>query len=143
MLACRRVPGKLPAARILQSIFMIILVVEDDPIVLIVFESMLKSKGHEVIAAPDTATANRLLGELGKVPDVLLVDVVLIGESGIDYASVMRVRYPSMPIVFTTGYPHREGPALHAGMGEVLRKPFRPQELFDTIERASRNRQAP
>ena len=119
---------------------MIILVVEDDPIVLTVFVSMLTSKGHETIAAQDAATATKLLGELEKTPDLLLLDVVLPGMSGIEYASLMRARYPSIPIVFTTGYPHREAPARFAGMGEVLRKPFRPHELFDIIERAYRER---
>ena len=115
---------------------MTILVVEDDPLVLDVFESMLKTQGHTVIAAPDPSVAATLLDEGRMAPDVLLVDVALGGANGIDYASELRVRYPSMGIVFTTGFAHREAPARRSGMGEVLRKPFRPHELFAVIGRA-------
>lgn len=121
---------------------MIILVVEDDLLVLDVFESMLKSHGHDVIAAPDPSTASMLLEVGGRPPDVLLVDVALVGASGIDYATALRTQYPTVGIVFTTGFAHREAPARRSGMGEVLRKPFRPAELFASIDRASRQRPA-
>ncbi len=117
---------------------MTILIVEDDPLVLDVFESMLRSQGHDIIAAHDPATAWTLLDEGGRDPDVLLVDVALAGASGIDYANELRAKYPTVGVVFTTGFPHREAPARRSGMGEVLRKPFRPHELFALIERAGR-----
>ena len=119
---------------------MTILVVEDDPLVLDVFESMLKSQGHDVMAAPDPATAATLLSECGKDPDLLLVDIVLAGTSGIDYASDLRKQYRSLAVLFTTGFASREAPALRTGLGEVLRKPFRPHELFEMVERAFRAR---
>ena len=119
---------------------MTILVVDDDTLVLGVFESMLKSKGHEILAATDPSTAVTLLEEHGKSPDILLVDVALEGESGIDFAEAIRAEYPSMGIVFTTGFAHREPMARRAGIGEVLRKPFRPHELFAVIDRAASRR---
>lgn len=114
-----------------------ILVVDDDTLVLDVFESMLKSQGHNVLAAADPATAMTLVEEYGRSPDVLLVDVALAGASGIDFAEAVRVRFPSIGVVFTTGFAHREPMARRAGIGEVLRKPFRPQQLFDIIGRAA------
>ena len=117
---------------------MTILIVEDDPLVLDVFESMLRSQGHDIIAAHDPATAWTLLDEGGRDPDVLLVDVALAGASGIDYANDLRAKYPTVGVVFTTGFPHREAPARRSGMGEVLRKPFRPHQLFALIDRAGR-----
>jgi CheY-like chemotaxis protein len=116
---------------------MTILVVDDDTLVLGVFESMLRSRGHEVLAATDSATAMTLLAEHGQQPDVLLVDVALAGESGIDLAEDVRALYPDIGVVFTTGFAHREPTARRAGIGEVLRKPFRPQQLFDVISRAA------
>lgn len=82
------------------------------------------------------------MGEGGRIPDVALVDVALAGASGIDYATELRAKYPTVGVVFTTGFAHREAPARRSGMGEVLRKPFRPNELFAVIERAARNRPA-
>ena len=119
---------------------MTILVVDDDTLVLGVFESMLKSQGHEILAAADPATAMSLLDEYGKSPDVLLVDVALEGANGIDFAAEVRAEHPDIGVVFTTGFAHREPMARRAGIGEVLRKPFRPQQLFDVINRASTKR---
>lgn len=116
---------------------MTILVVDDDTLVLDVFESMLKSQGHHILAATDPATAMTLVEEYGKSPDVLLVDVALEGASGIDFAEAVRAEFPSIGVVFTTGFAHREPMARRAGIGEVLRKPFRPQQLFDIIGRAA------
>lgn len=117
---------------------MTILVVDDDSLVLDVLESLLKSQGHDVLAAADPSAATTLLAEAPHPPDVLLVDVALPGISGIDYAADMRRRYPLLAVVFTTGFAHLEAPARRRGMGEILRKPFRPRELFDIIERARR-----
>ena len=119
---------------------MTILVVDDDTLVLGVFESMLKSQGHEILAATDPETAMTLLEESGKSPDVLLVDIALEGASGIDFAATIRAEYPSIGVVFTTGFAHREPLARRAGIGEILKKPFRPQQLFDIIGRASSKR---
>lgn len=119
---------------------MTILVVDDDTLVLGVFESMLKSQGHEILAATDPETAMTLLEQHGKSPDVLLVDVALEGASGIDFAAAIRAEYPSIGVVFTTGFAHREPLARRAGIGEILKKPFRPQQLFDVIGRASTKR---
>ncbi len=119
---------------------MTILVVDDDTLVLGVFESMLRSQGHEILAATDPETAMTLLQEHGKCPDVLLVDVALEGASGVDFAVSVRAEYPSIGVVFTTGYAHREPLARRAGIGEILKKPFRPQQLFDVIGRASTKR---
>jgi CheY-like chemotaxis protein len=120
---------------------MTILVVDDDTLVLDVFESMLKSQGHNILAATDPATAMTLVEEYGKSPDVLLVDVALEGASGIDFAEAVRAEFPSIGVVFTTGFAHREPMARRAGIGEILRKPFRPKELFDVIGRAANKRQ--
>ena len=115
---------------------MTILVVDDDTLVLDVLASLLKTQGHAVLAAPDPSAAATLVARAAQPPDLLLVDVALPGISGIDYAADMRRQYPGLAIVFTTGFAHLEAPARRRGMGEILRKPFRPRELFDIVERA-------
>ena len=113
---------------------MTILVLEDDQLVLDVFESLLRVRGHHVLAASDPAEAASLLARHGRPPDALLVDVALSGESGIAYARQLRDTYPSLAVVLTTGFPNQEPIAMRSGLGPLLRKPFRAEELFAVID---------
>ena len=112
-----------------------ILVVEDSPDILTLVDRLLTARGHTVLSAPDPDHASFVIAEHGgKPPDLLLVDIVLAGVSGVDYARSMRGAYPTLKIVFMTGWPHRAPTALRSALGPVLRKPFTAQELFDIIE---------
>lgn len=113
---------------------MTILIVEDQEDVRTLLDRLLSAKGHIVLTAPDPDAAASAIAEHGGPPDVLLIDIILAGRSGVDYARSVKAIYPSLKIVFMTGWPHREPSALRSGLGPVLRKPFTAQELYDTIE---------
>jgi DNA-binding response OmpR family regulator len=111
-----------------------ILVVEDTPEILNLVDRLLTMRGHTVLSAPDPDHASFVIAEHGGPPELLLVDIVLAGISGVDYARSMRGAYPTLKIVFMTGWPHRAPTALRSGLGPVLRKPFTAQELYDMLE---------
>ena len=113
---------------------MIILVIDDDPGVLTAVERMLVARGHDVFTASDTSSASSVLAERGLSPDVLLVDVVLDAENGLDCARTLLTMHSSMRIVFMTGAEHREPGVLRSGLGPVLRKPFDASRLYAAIE---------
>ena len=113
---------------------MTILVVEDTPEILTLVDRLLTARGHTVLSAPDPDHASLVTSEHGAPPELLLVDIVLAGRSGVDYARSMRAAYPTLKIVFMTGWPHRAPTALRSGLGPVLRKPFTAQDLYDLIE---------
>jgi DNA-binding response OmpR family regulator len=113
---------------------MTVLVVEDDATVLSFIERALTQRGNTVLAAEDPDQARFVLAEHGTEPDVLLVDVVLRGSDGLDYARAAKAANPALKIVFMTGMLHRAPSALRSGLGPVLNKPFTVEELFKTID---------
>jgi len=112
-----------------------ILVVEDEPHVLSLIDRLLTIQGHLVIGAHDPDDATFMLTEHKATPDLLLTDIILAADSGIDYAKRMKAMYPSLKVVFMTGWPHREPSALRSNLGPVLRKPFKAEELYAIISR--------
>ena len=112
---------------------MTILVVEDDPTVLAFVDRMLTLNGHTVLAAEDADQARFLLTDHGSQPDVLLVDIVLPGSNGLDFARVAKAEYPTVKILFMTGLVHQSPKALRSGLGPVLHKPFTSAALLKAI----------
>jgi PAS domain S-box-containing protein len=102
-----------------------VLVVEDDIELRNLTVKMLEQLGYVVRSA---ASANEALLGLEKqgVPDILLSDVVLGGgQSGVDLAQAARRRFPSIRILFMSGYPSQLIWA-NSGMPDmkILSKPF-------------------
>lgn len=114
---------------------MTVLVVEDDPNVLTIIERLLTQNGHTVLSAEDPDHARFVLTEHGGTPDLLLVDIVLPGSNGLDFARAAKAASPALKIVFMTGMVHQSPKVLRSGLGPVLHKPFSSDELLKTIEK--------
>ena len=113
---------------------MTILVVEDESTILTLVERLLTAKGHTVLTAHDPDDGAFVIAEHGAPPDLLLTDIILPGRTGLEFAQAMKATYPSLKVVFMTGWAHRAPSALRTGIGPVLRKPFTAQELYDAVE---------
>jgi DNA-binding response OmpR family regulator len=113
---------------------MTVLVVEDDPNILNLLDRLLTQNGHTVLAAEDPDDARFVLAEHGAKADLLLIDIVLPGSNGLDFARAAKAENPSLKIVFMTGLVHRSPAVLRSGLGPVLHKPFTPAELLKTID---------
>jgi DNA-binding response OmpR family regulator len=112
---------------------MTILVVEDDPAVLTLVDRMLTLGGHMVLAAEDVDQARFMLADHGSTPDVLLVDIILPGCNGLDFARAAKADYPAVKILFMTGLVHQSPKVLRSGLGPVLHKPFTSDVLLKAI----------
>jgi len=80
-----------------------VLVVDDDPDIVDYLQSFLEDEGYEVGSAADSVTA---LEELDRFePDVVLLDVLLPGRSGLDLLVSIRrhPRWGETPLVVVTG----------------------------------------
>jgi two-component system, cell cycle sensor histidine kinase and response regulator CckA len=115
-----------------------ILLVEDEPGVRKFADAVLSGLGYRVLAADSAATAMTALAESKLQPDLLLSDIVMPGESGPQLAAALRQSHPDLRIVFITGYADRGvGKQTVLGIDSiVLRKPFSPESLSETIRAA-------
>jgi two-component system cell cycle sensor histidine kinase/response regulator CckA len=111
-----------------------ILIIEDDSSVLSLVERLLTAKGHTVLAAHDPNDAAVVISQHDKPPDMLLADIILGGQTGVEYARTLKQAYPKLKIIFMTGLAHRAPAALRTGLGPVLHKPFGADELYRIIE---------
>jgi len=114
-----------------------ILVVEDELITGADLQNNLKGMGYDVPVVVDTGeNAITKAGELH--PDLVLMDITLIGEmTGIEAAAQIRDRY-GIPVVFLTA--HSDDPtfekALHSEPFGYIIKPIEPLNLRISIEMA-------
>jgi chemosensory pili system protein ChpA (sensor histidine kinase/response regulator) len=80
-----------------------ILVVDDDPDIVLYLASFLEDHGYELRTASDSRSALAVLE--GFHPDAILVDVLMPGRSGLDLLVTLRrdPRWANLPIVVITG----------------------------------------
>ncbi len=122
-----------------------ILVVEDEDLVRDSVSRQLGDLGYGVIAVADGGATLAALAS-GQRIDLMLTDVILAsGPSGREIAERAALVRPDLPVVFMSGY--SESVIAHEGRLEpamqVLSKPFRKQELGDTIRRTLDARHGP
>lgn len=79
------------------------IVVEDDFSMRYLIQAVLKSAGHKVLAEVETTASAKLHLESGKIPDVILVDMVLPGQPGFDFVGHLREAYKGVKVVVCTG----------------------------------------
>lgn len=110
-----------------------ILVVDDEPNVLITYRLILQQRGYEVSAAISSEEARKTL--LNDEIDLLLCDLSLEKqENGFDVIDVARQKDPQMPAVLLTGYATPEANERAEASGiPVLFKPIDINELLQTI----------
>jgi CheY-like chemotaxis protein len=110
------------------------LLVEDNASVAAVTCDMLMRLGYGVHTASNAQRALELLDH--QAFDLVLSDIVMPGAmNGIELARTIRAAKPGLPIVLVSGY---AGSASGAGPEfPVLRKPYRFDELRQTIARVS------
>lgn len=109
-----------------------ILIAEDDPGAGRVLRLLLEQTGYRVTLAADGLTALRLLDEQG-APDLLLLDWMLPGVSGLEICHSARQRWDALrlPILMVTAKTDPESvyAAFDAGASDYVGKPFRGAEL--------------
>lgn len=117
-----------------------ILVVEDEPTVLLVLSEVLQDEGHEVITADNGFEGLDWL-DRSPLPDVMLLDLFMPGIGG--RALLQRIRpderFSHLPVVLITGAVHHDAdfppPSSYQA---VIRKPFDVAEVVAIVERITR-----
>jgi two-component system phosphate regulon response regulator OmpR len=110
-----------------------VLVIDDDNRIRTLLQRFLTNEGFRVSVAADAAEARRQLE--GLAFDLLIVDVMMPGESGTELTQSLRDRL-DVPVLMLTALGETEAriKGLEAGADDYLAKPFDPRELVLRIE---------
>jgi len=119
-----------------------ILVVEDEPAIQALLEFNLQQAGHHVIGATSAEQAYTLLRET--LPDLILLDWMLPGMSGIEFARRLKAESftKAIPIIMLTarGEEQDKIAGFETGADDYITKPFSPRELMARIKAVLRRR---
>ncbi len=119
-----------------------VLVVEDEPQIQELVAVNLEHFGHRVRRASSAEEAEAAIR--AALPDVLVLDWMLPGESGLAFARRLRAdaRTRDLPILMLTAraMEHDKISGLEAGADDYLTKPFSPKELAARIKAVLRRR---
>jgi two-component system phosphate regulon response regulator OmpR len=119
-----------------------ILVVDDDHKLCKLLARFLTEHGSIVATASDSADARGKLASLSF--DLIVLDLMMPGESGLDFAAELR-RTSAVPILMLTamGEPEDRIAGLERGADDYLVKPFEPRELLLRINNILRRTPQP
>ena len=119
-----------------------ILVIEDEPAIRELLRVNLSDAGYEVHEAPDAERAQLALAR--ELPDLLLLDWMLPGQSGLALARQLRAstRTRELPIIMLTARSDEADKVagLEAWVDDYVTKPFSPRELKARIKSVLRRR---
>ena len=120
-----------------------ILIVEDDPHILLGLEEILKGEGYEVTVCHRGDKAIEIAHK--HQPSLIVLDVMLPGLSGFDICKQLRAKKISTPILMLTakGQELDKVIGLDLGADDYVTKPFGVRELVARIHALLRRTQAP
>jgi two-component system cell cycle sensor histidine kinase/response regulator CckA len=122
-----------------------VLVVDDEPDVLHLIESILTDEGYNVIAAKSADTAIKAFSRLPRRPDLLLTDVVMPGMSGPMLVDHLVGIEPELKVLFMSGYDNRhvvQRYVVEKGF-HLISKPFTVNALRSAINEVIKGVPAP
>ncbi len=119
-----------------------VLLVEDEPAILDLLEVTLAAKGFRVRKAEDAIAARDLIR--AELPDVVILDWMLPGQSGVQLARELRAdaRSKALPIIMLTAKADEADKVqgLEVGADDYVTKPFSPRELVARVNALLRRR---
>jgi two-component system phosphate regulon response regulator PhoB len=109
-----------------------VLVVDDEPSLRLLCRVNLELDGYRVLEAENVAEAEQVL--LAEAVDVVLLDVHVGPESGVELMRRLRERGGAPPVVLVTGSARLDA-ATQAEADGLVAKPFRLEELLGVVRR--------
>lgn len=118
-----------------------VLVVDDEPIIVSLLSTILREKGWDVTEA-QSGTAG--IDQLDRARfDVILTDLVMPGDSGIDLLRAAKEIHPDVEVILMTGYATADTAieAMRNGAFHYIMKPLKAEEVVNLVEKAYSQRQ--
>lgn len=111
------------------------LLVEDDDVVRVLMQTILKGHGYEVVASGRPVEALAIAADAAEPFDLLVTDLSLPGLNGRELAVRLRQTQPDLRVLFMSGYTDDvklAGGVSTPGNG-FLQKPFSTEELVQAL----------
>jgi two-component system, OmpR family, phosphate regulon response regulator OmpR len=120
-----------------------ILLVDDDRRIRELLATYLKTNGYRVTSASNAAEARKALQGLSY--DVIILDIMMPGENGLDFAKSLRDGKNAVPILMLSARSDASDRilGLSNGSDDYLGKPFEPEELLLRLRNLLRRSQPP
>ena len=101
-----------------------VLIVDDEELIRWSLSEELGNSGYTARSADGVETAMKIVGE--ESPDLVLTDLRLQGESGLDLLKKIRRTYPAIPVVLMTGFADVDTAveAMREGAADFISKPL-------------------
>jgi DNA-binding NtrC family response regulator len=117
-----------------------ILIVDDEEVLRDVLDAVLRREGFEVLFAASGEECLSVLDD--EEVDLVILDIMLPGISGIDTLRALRVSNPSLPVIIITAFSSIDGAieAMKQGAFHYIPKPFKNEEVVITVNKALEQR---
>ncbi len=114
-----------------------VLIIEDEPIIALDIEGMVRDLGHDVLGVARThREAVSLVRSEGPAPGLVLADIQLAdGSSGLDAVNEILTEI-EVPVIFVTAFPERLLTGEKPEPAFLITKPFRPEAVKAAISQA-------
>ena len=114
-----------------------ILIVDDEPRILLLLQSLLKANGYQVATARDGAAALEAIRKGGV--DITVTDLRMAPMDGMTLFREIKAICPAMPVILLTAYATVETAveAMKSGIFDYLTKPFKVEDMISCLKRAA------
>ena len=117
-----------------------ILIVDDEEVLRDVLEVVIRREGFDVVLAASGEECLHVLDT--EEVDLVILDIMLPGISGLDTLRAIRIANPNLPVIIVTAFSSIDGAieAMKNGAFHYIPKPFRNEEVVLTVNKALEQR---
>jgi len=109
-----------------------ILVIDDEPHMVMMIKSRLEANNYEVISASNGKEGLEKIPQ--EKPDLIIVDVLMPEMDGYTFVRKLKIANDEIPIIVLTAKPGMADLFAEEGITDYLYKPFETEELLSTVE---------
>ncbi len=132
---CNSMAASLPQNQTLQGKNLKALLVEDRDVLRTALTTTLEKAGVLIYSAANAEQAHEYINN-GNCVDILITDIVMPGSKGHELASEVRLKKPSLPVLFMSGYTSEDVsvPDSQRKITSFIAKPFSTEMLINHID---------
>jgi two-component system, cell cycle sensor histidine kinase and response regulator CckA len=112
----------------------VVLLVDDEPMIHVIATRTLARAGWHVLNALDGVLAIEVLAAADQAPSLVITDMRMPRMGGAELGQWLEVHYPTVPVLFISGFMDSLPPTASGGLRASLGKPFTPAVLLQTVQ---------